>query len=388
MKTKRVLNNYPTDLSTINTMTFNPNNNNHANNISINNCQESYTINHSKNSTGKKTQYKKVINHMKKQKDKNKIINKNNNNNNNLKVRKNIKSSNYRLNNHIFYFNTQSELYKKANRYIINNIFKVIADNNEYRFNLNDYINTNRNENQQNTKGKIVKKNKRKKNIVNNGDTINKSNDINNNKYIESELHQKVILIQSYYRGYFVRNKLNNSLLIYSKFTKLFHIIQNKFNSYKSIFFNNIIFRSKNLNDNTKEKNNKNIIVETNNTNMSSNRKNKKINYMICYVNNINIIKNSNKTDNDIILKNKQNIINYTICNINNINIIDNNQLPPHENKKSEIKYELVNNINKIDDIENNNKDDKNPFNEEKKIYEKNIKLTDENKIIKKEKIQ
>ena len=399
MKTKKVSNNCSTDLSTINTNSFSPkNNNNYTNNSNINNCQESYIINHSKKSTCKKTQNKKVFNDMKKQKDKKPITNKKNNNNNNLKAQKYVKPSNYTFNNHIFYINTQYELYNKAERYRINNIFKVIANNNEYRFNLNSNINTNRNENQQNTKNKIVLKNKNKKNSVNNGDIINKSNDINNNKYIESVLNQKVILIQSYCRGYFARNKLYNTLLIYSKFTKIFHIIQNKFNSYKNFFFNNIIFKSKNINDNNKEKNYKNIIVETtnnfsicnsNNTNMNSNKKNKKINYMICNVNNIDIIDNSNKIDNDNIFKNKQSIINYTICNINNINIIDNSKLPPHENKKGEIKHESVNNANNTDDIENNNKDDKSLFNEEKKIYEKKIKeLTDENKNIKEENIQ
>ena len=276
-------------------------------------------------------------------------------NNSNLMPKKYIKSLNYAFNKHISIINTQFDNYNK-----------VIAKNNK---NNNLKINKNilKYNNSKTSKTSPRNGNSGKDKFLNSNNAknipvtsnIKNDNNILNSKVLINEVNQRIITIQKYYRGYFVRNKLYNTFLYYTKFIKLFEILEKYY--HKNIFLK-IKYYISQLSLYNKNSININDENSNQNTNINEDSKNKKINYNICNIDNISI---NNNTD-IVTIKNKN--LQYNICSINNFNII----------QIGEIKN---NNINKI---KNNNLSDINFLIEDKKIYDAKIKeLTEVNNALK-----
>ena len=277
-------------------------------------------------------------------------------NNSNLMPKKYIKSLNYAFNKHINIINTQFDNYNK--------VIAKINKNNNLKINKNilKYNNSKTSKTSPRNGNSGKDKFLNSKNAKNLPVASNINNDINilNNKVLINEVNQRIITIQKCYRGYFVRNKLYNTFLYYTKFIRLFEILEKYY--LKNIFLKIKYYISQ---QSLYNKNSINIYDENSNqnTNINEDSKNKKINYYICNIDNISI---NNNTD-IVTIKNKN--LQYNICSINNFNII----------QIGEIKN---NNINKI---QNNNLADINYLIEEKKIYEVKIKdLTEVNNALKK----
>ena len=276
-------------------------------------------------------------------------------NNSNLMPKKYIKSLNYAFNKHINIINTQFDNYNK--------VIAKINKNNNLKINKNilKYNNSKTSKtsprNGNSGKDKFLNSNNAKN--IPEASNLNNDNNILNNKVLVNEVNQRIITIQKYYRGYFVRNKLYNTFLYYTKFIRLFEILEKYY--LKNIFLKIKYYISQ---QSLYNKNSINIYDENSNqnTNINEDSKNKRINYYICNIDNISI---NNNTD-IVTIKNKN--LQYNICSINNFNII----------QIGEIKN---NNINKI---KNNNLPDINYLIEEKKIYDAKIKeLTEVNNDLK-----
>ena len=294
------------------------------------------------------------------------IIN-NNINNFSLLPKNYIKSLEYAFNNHIQAINTQFDHFNKDS-FPNYTTYRYIEDNTKSKNSFQTFNIKNNNSN-------YISKNENSQKYKKYGNTKNKTqinqknkNNSNNNlgHLSENEINTKIIKIQSCYRYHLKRNKLYNTIYLYSKISKFFDILQNVFTYYKRLFVKKInkkenIHKEKNkfIKNNIKYNCNiNNVIKDLNNIDIISYFKNKKEDYQICNINKILINQESIKNGNNI-SSDKSNIINYTICNINNINI--NN----------------IENINKNNNFQNS-------FLEDKKNYEeKIIQLSNENKIIK-----
>ena len=126
---------------------------------------------------------------------------------------------------------------------------------------------------------------------------------------MENEGNNKIIQIQSNYRGHFMRNKLYNTILLYLKVIKIFNNLKNKCICDKNGFLKNLLLTHTHIIEHVKSKNNiitsddMNSIDNSYATNISTyralraNMKNKKPNYIISNVNNIQINSNINNNN-------------------------------------------------------------------------------------------
>ena len=304
MKQKRVLNNVSIDYSSLNTICFNPNYNHYTINNISNIYPGTYITSRSKKVKDKEMQNKKVVNDNKKQN----ILDNNKYTNSNLKPQKYIKPLNFALNKHISLISTQFNNYNKISRNRKDNILNTLSDNNESKY----YANNNY---KKISKTKIIQRNKNKKNKSNSNDKKNKTIDIK--KLIENKIYHKIILIQSYFRSHFARNKLCKILLLYSKLFKIKNFFNNKYICHKNIFINNLFSILSCINAHIKNKNDKQII---NNSSCSDNS----------YCTNINIHKNIKRSS-------------FLICNVNNIMLGDENNNKDNINQKEKQRKELIN---------------------------------------------
>ena len=294
---------------------------------------------------------------------KNHSINKKNKNNSNLSSLKYIRSLKFYLNNHIAAINTRysnhnsndKQMNKNNNHiyYFVNNdrnnySSKYIKDslrmeekkdnNPKYLCNslnssnkLYSPIKSNYNSKNQTYRNKLLKNSKKSL-----GKTYDKAKEFRKDKTIK-----KITKLQAYYRGHMLRSKLVNSLVRYTKYIKLFDIIQKIIIPHKKQFFNNIKNKKQKISHNTNKlrSKNKNIInnnkVNNKNNNVynkNNNLKNNIKNYIICHSNNINIKNSKNNIEIKPQLKNKSNII----CNKNSFNINGNKKVIKSEKNYSE----------------------------------------------------
>ena len=293
MKKKNKYNNSSVDNITLRT--------NSSKNKTINyydNNELKYSIDHSKSIKSKKTfnnkenyDIKKARNNLNSSKN---IVPRNKYNN--LSSLNYAKSLNLMINNHTQVVNTQFSNYNKFKLQNKNNESFQIIDNNRYKYNNIHLLKNEEKENMHSILKKKVKtnkyKNSRNKNKKkNNGYSINHSV----SEFCVYDITKKVIIIQAVFRGYYIRNKLYNTILLYTMIKKIIFILQNKINLSKKNFFNNFILKGKEKNDNNTsyEKNQKNM----NDINPNMNNIQYFI-YNISNINNINIEKKSNKADN------------------------------------------------------------------------------------------
>ena len=332
-------------------------NNSSRNNNSLNTLSFS-SKNKILNSNGERNNSKIIYNYSRKAKNKEFINNKQNNDINKINNEKNAhlkkinfnnaylsplnyaKSLNLLINNKVQAKNTQFINYKKSK--IIKKNNNDFLGNNKFKYNANFPKNeeTKLKENSQYIlRNKKVTQNIKLVKNKNDNNNIKSNIKYNNNKSDKLEINKKVATIQAIFRGYFIRYKLYNTLLLNTILNKFVNILQKKLIYNERMFLNNIILKGKekqkqinNENENENEKYQKNI----NDKNM---KYDKNLNYIILDINN-----NSNYI----------NINN----NINNININNNKII----------------NINK----------ESNTFIEERKLYEKEIEeLKNENEIMK-----
>ena len=284
------------------------------------------------------------------------------NNYNNLSCLNYAKSLNLMINNHTQAVNTQFSNYNKF-KFQKKNDEAFQIENNRYKYNNIHLFKKEEKENINNTskkKGKsnrnIKSRNKKKNNVY--GYSINSSSI---SEFCVHDNNRKVVIIQSVFRGYYIRNKLYNTIFLYTMIKKFIFILQNKIKIFKKIFFNNLKQKGKDINDN----NNRYEKSQKNNNDVNPNMNNiQYFIYNINNINNINIEKKSKKVDNlrysqadkDIFRKEKG--INKDIKNellYESKLIIDKNI----ENQKNEEEYDNV--IQK-----------KEKLNKEKDIYKQN----------------
>ena len=381
MKKKNKYNNSSVDNITLRT--------NSSKNKTINyydNNELKYSIDHSKSIKSKKTfnnkenyDIKKARNNLNSSKN---IVPRNKYNN--LSSLNYAKSLNLMINNHTQVVNTQFSNYNKFKLQNKNNESFQIIDNNRYKYNNIHLLKNEEKENMHSILKKKVKtnkyKNSRNKNKKkNNGYSINHSV----SEFCVYDITKKVIIIQAVFRGYYIRNKLYNTILLYTMIKKIIFILQNKINLSKKNFFNNFILKGKEKNDNNTsyEKNQKNM----NDINPNMNNIQYFI-YNISNINNINIEKKSNKADNLRYSQDNKNIfkkekgINKDIKN----ELIYESKLNIIENQKNEDEYDNViqkkEKLNMIEkDIYKQNKDLLLELNSIKEKYEKL--LNERNKV-------
>ena len=258
-----------------------------------------YSIDQSKSIRSKKTfnnkencDIKKIRNNINSSKN---IIYKNKYNN--LSSLNYAKSLNLMINNHTQAVNTQFSNYNKfklQKKKKSDESFHMI-ENNRYKYNNN--IHLLKNEEKENVYNISKKKVKSNKNLYSRNKKKNNGYSINHSvsEFYVYDNNKKVIVIQAAFRGYYIRNRLYNTILLYSIIKKFIFIMQNKITIFKKIFFNNFILKGKEKNDNNiaYEKSQKNI----NDINPNMNNI-KYFIYNINNINNINIEKKSNKIDN------------------------------------------------------------------------------------------
>ena len=221
-----------------------------------------YSIDHSKSIKSKKTfnnkenyDIKKARNNLNSSKN---IVPRNKYNN--LSSLNYAKSLNLMINNHTQAVNTQFSNYNKFKLQKKNNETFQIIENSRNKYNN---IHLLKNEEKENMHCISKKKVKSNKNINSRNKKKNNGYSINNNvsEYSVYDTNKKVIIIQAVFRRYYIRNKLYNTILLYTMIKKIIFILQNKINLSKKNFFNNFILKGKEKNDNNTsyEKNQKNM---------------------------------------------------------------------------------------------------------------------------------
>ena len=213
---------------------------------------------------------------------------------NNLSSLNYAKSLNLMINNHTQAVNTQFSNYNKFKLQKKNNETFQIIENSRNKYNN---IHLFKNEEKENMHSISKKKVKSNKNLNSRNKKKNNGYTINNNvsEFCVYDANKKVIIIQAVFRGYYIRNKLYNTILLYTMIKKFIFILQKKITIFKKIFFDNFLLKGKEKNDN-------NIIYEKNQKNINDINPNlNNIQYFIYNINNINNInieKKSNKADN------------------------------------------------------------------------------------------
>ena len=245
-----------------------------------------YSIAHSKSIKSKKTINNKESFDIKK-KSKN-ILHRNKYNN--LSSLNYAKSLNLMVNNHTQAINTQFSNYNKFRVKKNDETFQII-ENNRYKYNNIHLLKNEEKENMHNISKKKINKNNSRNKKKNNVYSINYSV----SEFCVHDIDRRVIIIQAVFRGYYIRNKLYNTILLYTMLRKFILILQNKIIVYKKFFFNNFILKGKEIKDNNiiyekNQKNNNNINPNINNINYYI--------YNINHINNINIKNRINKVDN------------------------------------------------------------------------------------------
>ena len=367
MQNKIPIMNSTIENSTLNTLTFTSKSN--TMNSHYNKKNSSKNIAHPKKI--KKTQSQKTINekkvksrnlsipNIKKTKIKNNNIN--NMNNINLSSKYYVKSLRFAfINSNIIPINKQFANYNRNNIFNYNYPYKISSKKKKY----STY--TSKNNSNINLKNRDSWNDLNCKNIVSKQQKITINKNLKNlNKLSLYEINKKVTKIQAYYRYYFARKKLYNTFLLYSRISKFFQILINKYIYYKHNFIKCLL-----------NKKNKEIIPDKikNIEKKEKQLKNKIEQYEICPINNIAFEQNlfiKNEFNNE-----KGNIINYTLCNINNINInkirenTDNKSFLEDRKRYEEKILQLVNENNLI-------KEKNDEFMKKEEMY-KSIKLENE----------
>ena len=351
MKRNILLNNTSIDSSNINNVSLSPNYKRYTRNIISYNSPRAITINQLKKAKEKEKFNIKIVNDIKNKK----MLKKNKNTNSNLKPQNYVKPLNFALNKRFKFVNTQFKNYNDKTSIIKNtndNISKIIYENNTYKYYMN-------NNSKNSPKTKVIHKNENKKNKSNN--KVKKKLTLNISKLMENEGNNKIIQIQSNYRGHFMRNKLYNTLLLYLKVIKIVNNLKNKCICDKNGFLKNLFLTHKHIIEHVKSKNDKitsddmNSIDNSYATNISTyralraNMKNKKPNYIISNVNNIQI--NSNINNNNEQKKKYEEKIKE---------LMNKNRIIKEENRKYHNKEDIYNNIkaeyDKLININNNTK--------------------------------
>ena len=338
MKSKLKLNNYSRDNNSLNTLSFSPKNKALNPNSDRNGQKAIYNF-------SRKAKNKEFINNKQNNdfyrinNEKNTHLKMNNFNYANLSPLNYAKSLNLLINNKVQAKNTQFINFYNKNKIIKKNNNEFLGNNNKYKYNANFPKNEEKKlkENPQHIlRNKRVTQNIKLVKNKNHNNNLKNNIKYNNNKSDKLEINKKVAIIQAIFRGYFMRYKLYNTLLLNTVLNKFVNILQKKLIFNGRMFLNKIMIKEKQINNENendqKNKNDKNMKYDNN------------LNYIILDINN-----NSNYI----------NINN----NINNINI----------------------NNNKIININKEN----NTFIEERKLYEKEIEeLKNENKIMKEKNIE
>lgn len=267
-----------------------------------------YSIDHSKSIKSKKAfnnkenyDIKKTKNNLNTSKN---IIHRNKYNN--LSSLNYAKSLNLMINNHTQVVNTQFSNYNKFKFQNKNDESFQMIENNRYKYNNIHLLKNEEKENMNSISKKKVKSNKNIKSRnkkKNNGYSINHSV----SEFSAYDANRKVIIIQAVFRGYYIRNKLYNTILLYTMIKKFIFIFHNKLKIFKKIFFNNFMLKGKERNDN-----NNNFEYEKSQKNIKDRKPNmNNIQYFIYNINNINNInieKENNKVDNLRYNKDNKNI--------------------------------------------------------------------------------
>ena len=155
---------------------------------------------------------------------------------NNLSSLNYAKSLNLMVNNHTQAINTQFSNYNKFRVKKNDETFQII-ENNRYKYNNIHLLKNEEKENMHNISKKKINKNNSRNKKKNNVYSINYSV----SEFCVHDIDRRVIIIQAVFRGYYIRNKLYNTILLYTMLRKFILILQNKIIVYKKFFFNNLI---------------------------------------------------------------------------------------------------------------------------------------------------